>query len=205
MGRNFPSRGIRHDSIFGATAPFPWRYPETETRRFRRQPANTFRRRFFVIRPLEEEGRAGHYIFAECPNYPAAMEVAALAGDRVFTEGQMLDHPERRRALTAWDKGDGLRPARLSTAPTAHRQPRAIRSRPWRHRMVSNGNGRFDLTRREQEILECVANGMRNGEIASELHLAESTVKSHLTSAFLKLGVSNRTQAAIATLNLDRV
>jgi DNA-binding NarL/FixJ family response regulator len=71
--------------------------------------------------------------------------------------------------------------------------------------MGRNGSGRFDLTRREHEILECVASGMRNGEIATELHLAESTVKSHLTSAYLKLGVSNRTQAAIATLTLDRV
>jgi DNA-binding NarL/FixJ family response regulator len=71
--------------------------------------------------------------------------------------------------------------------------------------MGRNGSGRLDLTRREQEILECVASGMRNGEIATQLHLAESTVKSHLTSAFLKLGVSNRTQAAIATLTLDRV
>jgi DNA-binding NarL/FixJ family response regulator len=73
--------------------------------------------------------------------------------------------------------------------------------------MGSNGNGgrRLDLTPREQEILECVARGMRNGEIASTLHLAESTVKSHLTSAYLKLGVTNRTQAAIATLALDRV
>jgi DNA-binding NarL/FixJ family response regulator len=64
---------------------------------------------------------------------------------------------------------------------------------------------KFELTRREQEILACVADGMKNGEIASELHVAESTVKSHLTSAYLKLGVSNRTQAAIATLLLDRV
>jgi DNA-binding NarL/FixJ family response regulator len=73
--------------------------------------------------------------------------------------------------------------------------------------MGSDGNAsrRFDLTRREQEILACVASGMRNGEIASVLHVAESTVKSHLTSAYLKLGVSNRTQAAIATLTLDRV
>lgn len=70
---------------------------------------------------------------------------------------------------------------------------------------VGHENRRLDLTRREQEILECVANGMRNGEIARALHVAESTVKSHLTSAYLKLGVSNRTQAAIATLSLDRV
>jgi DNA-binding NarL/FixJ family response regulator len=64
---------------------------------------------------------------------------------------------------------------------------------------------RSELTRREQEILACVAGGMRNGEIASQLHVAESTVKSHLTSAYLKLGVSNRTQAAIATLTLNGV
>jgi DNA-binding NarL/FixJ family response regulator len=64
---------------------------------------------------------------------------------------------------------------------------------------------RPELTRREHEILACVAGGMTNGEIAHELHVAESTVKSHLTSAYRKLGVSNRTQAAIATLMLDRV
>ena len=73
--------------------------------------------------------------------------------------------------------------------------------------MNGNGNGRGkpDLTRREQEILACVAVGMRNGEIASRLHLAESTVKTHLTSAYLKLGVKNRTQAAIATLSPDQL
>lgn len=70
-----------------------------------------------------------------------------------------------------------------------------------------NGNGgqKPELTRREQEILACVAVGMRNGEIASRLHVAESTVKTHLTSAYLKLGVKNRTQAAIATLSPDQL
>jgi DNA-binding NarL/FixJ family response regulator len=70
---------------------------------------------------------------------------------------------------------------------------------------TGNGRGKPDLTRREQEILACVAVGMRNGEIASRLHLAESTVKTHLTSAYLKLGVKNRTQAAIATLSPDQL
>jgi hypothetical protein len=123
MGRNFPSRGIRHRfDLWRDRRRYPWRYPETETRRFRRRPANTLRRQFFVIPSVEDEGGADHYIFAECPNDAAAIEVAALAGDRVFTEGQMLDHPERRRALTDWDKGDGPRPARRSTASTSHRQ-----------------------------------------------------------------------------------
>ena len=71
--------------------------------------------------------------------------------------------------------------------------------------MVSNGNGRLDLTRREQEILAVRRDWHEERRDRERLHLAESTVKSHLTSAYLKLGVSNRTQAAIATLNLDRV
>lgn len=57
------------------------------------------------------------------------------------------------------------------------------------------------LTLREREILRCVGLGMTNIEIAAELKLALSTVKSHLSSAFVKLGVSNRTQAAIAMLS----
>jgi hypothetical protein len=40
------------------------------------------------------------------------MEVAALGDDRVFTEGQMLDHPERLRVLAAWDINEGRRRSR---------------------------------------------------------------------------------------------
>lgn len=57
------------------------------------------------------------------------------------------------------------------------------------------------LTLREREILRCVGFGMTNIEIAAELHLALSTVKSNLNSAFVKLRVSNRTQAAVAMLS----
>jgi hypothetical protein len=120
MGRNFPSRRIHYRfEVWRDRRRYPWRYPETETRRFGRRAPQTFRRRFFVVRPVEDAGRVDHYIFAECPHYAAAMEVAALRGDRVFTEGQMLDHPERRRALTAWDKGDG---------PQLRRKPETVRS-----------------------------------------------------------------------------
>lgn len=65
---------------------------------------------------------------------------------------------------------------------------------------VLSMNGKNDLTQREQEILAYVARGMTNVEIAEELHISKATVKSHLSSAFAKLGVSNRTQAAITTL-----
>lgn len=51
------------------------------------------------------------------------------------------------------------------------------------------------LTNREAEILALVARGLSNRDIAQELFVAESTVKSHLNSVYSKLGVKNRTQA----------
>lgn len=58
--------------------------------------------------------------------------------------------------------------------------------------------GRDDrLTYREMEVLQLIAQGMSNAEIAGQLFLSEKTVKNHLTSIFRKLNVSDRTQAAL--------
>ena len=53
------------------------------------------------------------------------------------------------------------------------------------------------LTDREVEILEFVARGLRNRQIAEELHLSSRTVEAHLTHAFTKLKVATRTQALV--------
>lgn len=54
------------------------------------------------------------------------------------------------------------------------------------------------LTGREIEILELLAGGLSNKELAKELHLSEATVKSHLVHVFAKLGVTDRTAAVTA-------
>jgi ATP/maltotriose-dependent transcriptional regulator MalT len=51
------------------------------------------------------------------------------------------------------------------------------------------------ITRRELEILELVAQGMSNREIAGKLYVSENTVKTHCSHAFDKLGAKRRTQA----------
>ena len=56
--------------------------------------------------------------------------------------------------------------------------------------------GQRALTSREKQTLALVVMGFTNGEIAGRLYLAESTVKSHLSSAFNKLGVRSRNEAA---------
>ncbi len=60
------------------------------------------------------------------------------------------------------------------------------------------------LTNREKQILALVVTGLTNAQIAQKLFLAESTVKSHLSSAFAKLGVSSRNEAASVILDPER-
>jgi DNA-binding NarL/FixJ family response regulator len=60
------------------------------------------------------------------------------------------------------------------------------------------------LTPREKQILGLVVMGYMNGEIGKRLYVAESTVKSHLSSAFAKLGVSSRTEAVELILDPER-
>lgn len=54
-----------------------------------------------------------------------------------------------------------------------------------------------NLTAREIEVLELIAEGMINKEIARQLYISEKTVKNHVSNIFKKLNVSDRTQAAI--------
>jgi len=59
------------------------------------------------------------------------------------------------------------------------------------------------LSTREKQVLGMVVLGLTNGEIARKLHLSESTVKSHLSSSFAKLGVRSRSEAAQLILDPD--
>lgn len=59
------------------------------------------------------------------------------------------------------------------------------------------------LTKRELEVLICVANGMFNRDIADNLKISERTVKNHMTSIFRKIGVVDRTQAAVFAIKND--
>jgi DNA-binding NarL/FixJ family response regulator len=73
----------------------------------------------------------------------------------------------------------------------------AVAAKLMRH---MRGPDRAALTERELAVLRLVAKGLTNRAIARELHLGEATVKTHLTNAYTKLDVDDRTAAVMAAL-----
>jgi NarL family two-component system response regulator LiaR len=87
---------------------------------------------------------------------------------RKVAAGEALLHPAAAARLMAELAADGER-----------RDPRTL------------------LTNREREVLELVARGMPNKLIARELGISEKTVKTHMSNVLAKLGLTDRTQAAL--------
>jgi DNA-binding NarL/FixJ family response regulator len=67
-------------------------------------------------------------------------------------------------------------------------------------RAAADGPHPMGLTQRELEVVQLVADGKTNREIAEALVLSDKTVKRHLDNVFSKLGVSSRTAAAAVLL-----
>ncbi|MEU7870787.1 response regulator transcription factor [Dactylosporangium sp. NPDC049140] len=98
-----------------------------------------------------------------------------------FTPGEL------HRAVVAVASGFGwLSPAAAAVATATMRARPAGRPRP-----------RHGLTRREQDVLDLLAEGLSNAAIAHRLLLTEKTVKNHLHRAYAKLRVTNRTEALL--------
>lgn len=62
-----------------------------------------------------------------------------------------------------------------------------------------------DLTQRQQDVLVLLASGHSNKSIAKELGLSEHTIKIHITAILRALGVNNRTEAAVACMELGLI
>ncbi len=86
---------------------------------------------------------------------------------------------------------DGVRAVNRGESPI---HPRAARSLLTARQQAPTP---VELTPRESEVLALVRAGLANKQIARRLGITERTVKAHLTSAFARIGVQDRTQAAV--------
>lgn len=85
---------------------------------------------------------------------------------------------------------DGIRAVSRGESPIHPRAARALIG-------TRAGSSSVQLTAREAEVLGLVKDGLANKQIARRLGISERTVKAHLTSAFARIGVADRTQAAL--------
>lgn len=141
------------------------------------------------------------------------LQMPAPEGLNCLAEIRRRELPVRVLVLTAFGDGESIQFAlengadgfALKTAPPrqtvdAIRQvglgnmvfPPAARKWLWGHRPEANP----ELSTREWDVLELVAKGLTNPQIAEHLAVSENTVKFHLQNIFQKLGVNNRTEAA---------
>ena len=123
---------------------------------------------------------------------------AIRAGGAAFLTKD-LDPPVLVRALRRVATGENLINqlvlARPQLASRVLSEFRALAEDPDTAR-PANG-GMLPLSTRELEVLDCVAQGLSNKEIAQELYVTEQTIKNHMTSVLRKLHVNDRVQAVL--------
>ena len=145
------------------------------------------------------------------------LELSGIRGTDVLTNLRARAASPKVLVLTAYNDGESIRSALDAGADglalktespqqtiTAIRQvcagqlvfPQAAR-RWLDERRGGAGGGRGDLTGREREVWALIADGLPNHAIAKRLALSANTVKFHVQHLFSKLGVRNRTEAAI--------
>lgn len=115
--------------------------------------------------------------FNEQSKVVAAVEAGAV--------GYILKDAEPERLL------DAIRAAAAGGAPLDPRAATALLA------PRSQAPAAADLTPRELDVLRLVAEGLASKQIARRLDISEKTVKAHLTHVYQRLGVSDRTQAAL--------
>ncbi|MEU9314233.1 response regulator transcription factor [Streptomyces sp. NPDC048295] len=154
-----------------------------------------------VLTDLRMPGGGGVAAIAELTRRGARSKVLVLT--TYDTDSDTL--PAIEAGATGYLLKDAPR-EELFTAVRAAADGRTVLSPAVASRLISRvrtpAAGSEALSAREREVLELVAKGTSNREIAAELFISEATVKTHLTHVFAKLGAKDR--AAAVAIGYDR-
>jgi DNA-binding NarL/FixJ family response regulator len=107
-----------------------------------------------------------------------------------------FEPPELLRAVRAVAAGSGWLPPAVASVTIAALRDQAAEQRTATDRLRREHES-YGLTARERDVLDLVCAGYSNAAIGRRLTITEKTVKNHLNQVFTKLGVTNRTEAAM--------
>jgi DNA-binding NarL/FixJ family response regulator len=121
--------------------------------------------------------------------------VRALDGGAIGYLLKDAETPELHAAIRAAARGEAPLTPRAAMELLRQREPVGLVNR--QPSAAGDGRAQVDLTDRERQVLGLLAGGLANKQIARRLGISEKTVKGHLTNLFQRIGVSDRTQAAL--------
>jgi DNA-binding NarL/FixJ family response regulator len=143
----------------------------------------------------------------QMPNVDGVSATRTIVGEELADVLVLTSYSDAERIVGALDAGalgyllkdaepdEVLRGIRAVARGESPINPRAARELLGTRRTTSTAAA--DLTPREAEVLTLVREGLANKQIARRLGISERTVKAHLTSTFQRIGVVDRTQAAL--------
>jgi DNA-binding NarL/FixJ family response regulator len=140
--------------------------------------------------PQMDGVQATRLITADCPGTDVLVLTSFSDTERILAAldagavGYLLKDAEPHEVL------DGVRAVARGESPL---HPRAARQLL----QARSARPAAELSPREREVLRLVMEGLANKQIARRLDITERTVKAHLTAIFQRIGVSDRTQAAL--------
>ena len=137
-----------------------------------------------VLADLRDRGLPSHTLVLTSVADQASVTVAMRAGAAGFLYKDVDPDALVRAVRSVHDGNTVLAPEAAGSLVRSRARATAI-------------GGLDALTAREREVLAQIAEGRSNREIARLLHMSEKTVKTHVSSVLAKLGVADRTQAAL--------
>jgi DNA-binding NarL/FixJ family response regulator len=134
------------------------------------------------------------------PGEPYLLSYALLRlASEAFSAGEREPGTEALREAAALAERIGAAPLAEEAAALARRARVVLEAEPAEGRPAAepiDPLAHFGLTAREREILQLIAGGLSNGQIATELFISPKTASVHVSRILAKLGVSGRVEAA---------
>ncbi|MEU2954300.1 response regulator transcription factor [Streptomyces xanthochromogenes] len=157
----------------------------------------TYSRESEIVREALRLGAGGYLVHGE---FTADELTAAVRG---MGQGRAAFTATAADALLAHVRGQPDRPPANSSEPLSQLQPVVAQSSTARRAVSMRNRKDFRLSSREAEVMELIAAGMSNQQIAATCFISEKTVKNHINRIFAKLHSTTRSEAIARWLGVS--